>query len=213
MCPIINFDIFQMIIDRTIFTWKHRSNRETITLSLKGACIFSRQRSYRVRPKKSIHPKMWLHMFTVSFVHQNILKHTNNVIPMRKLTYRSSLRLILFFYFRDVPIYGLRGLYSVKCQPFQAEFRAQAIAVSPQYVRIVLEELRRIFETQQLPHLLFLFGRNSFLGRRIIADLSPEEETRLTFSEDEVASKNEPQGYSGLHGILYLSFGLLLCCG
>jgi len=56
-------------------TWKQRRSRDTIILSLNGAWIFRRQRSYRVRPKKSIQPKMWLHIFTVSFVHQNMLQN------------------------------------------------------------------------------------------------------------------------------------------
>lgn len=58
------------------------------------------------------------------------------------------------------------------CQPLEAELRGQTTAVAAQYVGIVLEKLGCLLETQQLPHLLFLFRRNSLLGRRIIADLS-----------------------------------------
>lgn len=81
-------------------TWKHRSNRDTINLSLNGAWIFNRQRSYRVRPKKSIQPKMWLHMFTVSFVHQNMLQNANATFPWKST--RCCPR-------RDMYVYYLRG--------------------------------------------------------------------------------------------------------
>lgn len=71
------FILFVIFILRIIFlniTWKQTNRSATIILSPKGAWIFSRHKSYRVRPKNNIHPNMWLHIFTVSFVHQNILK-------------------------------------------------------------------------------------------------------------------------------------------
>jgi len=44
-----------------------------MNLSENDAWILSRRRSYSVKPTNSIQPKMWLHMLTVSFVHQNML--------------------------------------------------------------------------------------------------------------------------------------------
>lgn len=87
---------FSHFID--FLTWKQRSNRDTINLSLNGAWIFNRQRSYRVRPKKSIQPKMWLHMFTVSFVHQNMLQ--NAMFPWKSACCCPR---------RDIYIHYLRG--------------------------------------------------------------------------------------------------------
>lgn len=90
-------------------TWKQRSNRDTINLSLNGAWIFSRQRSYSVRPKKSIQPKMWLHMFTVSFVHQNMLQ--NAMFPWKSACCcpRQNIMSIIFEA-RLLPVYELRNI-------------------------------------------------------------------------------------------------------